>query len=281
MATMQSDWQSVGSVDLASLGPARVQLHSAVQLVAIVGKALADPVPDFSHTSLEWDSQRTAFVGVKIRQPAMQASLEVPTLTFSISPSGSDPKEADSKRLKLHGRTLADAVDWLRITVEKLGAKPERLAMLGNRAELPLGILADAGRFDATHGAEFLEWSKYYGNASALLNELAAKQPGASAVRVWPHHFDIAFLITLKPEKTIGVGLSPGDASYNEPYWYVTPSPYPDATKLPPLDGGASWHTQEWVGAVLPFSRIPRNLCAEQERQVRRFIQSVIEILRG
>ena len=81
----------------------------------------------------------------------------------------------------------------------------------------------------------------------------------------WPHHFDIATLITIEenpgPEKskTIGVGLSPGDESYNEPYFYISPWPYPvNKNNLPKLNHGF-WHTQGWFGEVLTSSEIIRS----------------------
>jgi hypothetical protein len=52
--------------------------------------------------------------------------------------------------------------------------------------------------------------------------------------------------------KTIGLGLSPGDTSYAEPYWYASPWPYPEAsTTLPPLPDGAHWHREGFTSAIL------------------------------
>ena len=81
-------------------------------------------------------------------------------------------------------------------------------------------------------------------------------------MRCWPHHFDVASLITLdagadaEEARTIGVGFSPGDGSYDQPYFYVTPWPYPEADDLPSLAGGAHWHTEGWIGAVLTAERV-------------------------
>lgn len=44
--------------------------------------------------------------------------------------------------------------------------------------------------------------------------------------------------------------MTPGDAGYAEPYWYVTPWPYPRAELLTPLDAG-QWHLEDWTGGVL------------------------------
>jgi hypothetical protein len=88
-----------------------------------------------------------------------------------------------------------------------------------------------------------------------------ASSPNASAVRCWPHHFDIATLLALDPPttpsnvaRTIGAGLSPGDAGSPGGYWYVTPWPYPVVSEPPPLAAGGAWHRTGWFGAVLPLS---------------------------
>jgi len=97
--------------------------------------------------------------------------------------------------------------------------------------------------------------------ADRQLRALAAAVPGASPVRCWPHHFDIATLVALDSSSTpgqfsrsIGVGLSPGDGSYSGGYWYATPWPYPAVSAWPPLAAGGVWHQAGWVGAVLPLA---------------------------
>jgi hypothetical protein len=99
-------------------------------------------------------------------------------------------------------------------------------------------------------------------------------------VRCWPHHFDIATLLPGPAagggaqQRTIGVGLSPGDASYGEPYWYVTPWPYPPPPEqLPALPGGGAWHRRGWFGAVLTATAALRPpTAAERARGVSAFI---------
>ncbi len=85
--------------------------------------------------------------------------------------------------------------------------------------------------------------ARLYENAAKVLEGLRAKHPGASPVRLWPHHFDVAFLIG-----KIGIGFLAGDDAIDEPYWYVYNSPMP--AELPPLSAG-EWYRGEWTGAVL------------------------------
>jgi len=85
-----------------------------------------------------------------------------------------------------------------------------------------------------------------------------------TALRVHASHFELAPLVTLRAAddmeqmRSVGLGMTPGDASYGEPYFYVTPWPYPASPELPPLGGDGTWHVQSWTGAVLTASRLLR-----------------------
>jgi hypothetical protein len=80
-------------------------------------------------------------------------------------------------------------------------------------------------------------------------------------VRCWPHHFDIAILVGLEEghaesARSIGIGVSPGDEYYAEPYAYVSPYPRPDVSGLPALPPGGRWHTRDFFAAVATASDI-------------------------
>ena len=49
-----SGWQRLDPGSAAGLCATRVQLHWAAQPIAAMARALLDPAPDDSHTSLEW-----------------------------------------------------------------------------------------------------------------------------------------------------------------------------------------------------------------------------------
>ena len=95
----------------------------------------------------------------------------------------------------------------------------------------------------------------------AFADRHADIEPGPSPVRCWAHHFDIATYVSLEAgdfetARGIGVGLSPGDESYGEPYFYVNPWPHPDPADLPDPPGLGHWHTQGFVGAILTGSEL-------------------------
>ena len=114
---------------------------------------------------------------------------------------------------------------------------------------MPHHPVADGASFSLRDAEAFEELSRCYAEAARLLRAID------DDVRCWPHHFDIATLLELGGGKSIGAGLSPGDESCGEPYWYVNHHPATTRRDLLPLAGGGSWHTEGWVGATLPLSR--------------------------
>jgi hypothetical protein len=64
---------------------------------------------------------------------------------------------------------------------------------------------------------------------------------------------------------------------YDEPYFYVNANPPPWGGELPQtLKGHGAWHTQEWIGAVLPASRMTTDVTA-QEEQVSDYFWSAVQ----
>lgn len=120
-------------------------------------------------------------------------------------------------------------------------------------------VLKNDGRFqlDAATKEAVEVLTACFTNTVQLLQAQFYMEDKASPVRTWPHHFDMATLVKVEgnpdPElaKSIGVGLSTGDETYQEPYFYVTPWPYPDREKpLPELPAG-EWHAADRTG---PFA---------------------------
>src|SRR5204862_6822028 len=128
--------------------------------------------------------------------------------------------------------------------------------------------------FNATHSDRFEQLASWYSDAAATLEQLVGTTANASPVRCWPHHFDIATLIQVAPGKTIGLGMEPGDGYWQEPYFYASmyPSPKADAPSGE-LAGNGLWHTRDWIGAVLPASRVAET---GQQSQVEEFVRSAV-----
>jgi hypothetical protein len=142
--------------------------------------------------------------------------------------------------------------------------------------------VAHGGAFDAP-SVELEELARWFSVAWQILSELAHEETGSSPVRIWPHHFDTAFLLPISGgdgSRSIGVGMSPGDQSYAEPYWYVTPWPYPSDSQGLSLEGGGAWHEQGWFGAVLRASSLAGDDPGAQKRRVNAFLRSALSASR-
>ena len=146
---------------------------------------------------------------------------------------------------------------------------------------LPTHPLGQGGPFSVVLGPALAELARWLGNAAHLLGNLA---PEASPILTWPHHFDIARLLpsgTLEDgsPRTVGVGLSPGDEHYGEPYFYVAPWPVPEVSELPPLPRG-EWQTEAFFAAVLTATELLRETGDEQEETARGFCEAAISASR-
>lgn len=273
-------WQPVAKIPSHKLVESRLQLHYAIQFIAATGAALAEPLPDYSHTSLAWHSGLDIFVSATIRATIpFQVALDPVSLTLILL----DQQRETIASLPLPERTMAVGLKWLQQEVLQLGANGDKIAFLAYPPDdFPDHPLAHGAAFAANQAVALSELTAYYANTHLLLQSIIATTEDATVTHIWPHHFDMATLIMLPGTQngsplTVGVGLSPGDTSYNEPYWYVSPYPYPDNGSLPVLDGDGFWHTQHWVGAVLPASRLAPPTSAEtQQQQVELFLHSAL-----
>jgi hypothetical protein len=181
----------------------------------------------------------------------------------------------DLVSIPLDGLTISAATERVTAALATAGLDPARYT-LRRHFEIPTHRLSEGGSFDASDSTALEQLTAWYANAASVLTRLAADNPGASEVRTWPHHFDIATLVAAGPGKSNGVGLSPGDDYYDEPYFYVNVYPAPSEDRLvATLDGGGGWHTRDWVGAVLPGSRLSTDVTA-QSQQVRDFLDSAL-----
>lgn len=259
--TSASEWQSTNPAQARSLADARQQLHHAAQFCTALGISYLKKEADDSHTNLGWDAALGALVSRAARATSVAVAVGVRLRDLSILVLRDGVAVAS---VSLHGNTIAGATDIIRLALSRQGLDAKRYT-LARHYEIPQHPVAAGAAFNASDKGAFEELSRWYGNASIALERVAATVPGASAVRLWPHHFDIATLVTVRDGASTGAGLVGGDGYYGEPYFYVNASPAPRADQLTdPLAGGGSWHTHEWIGAVLPGSRVIGDAVAQQ-----------------
>jgi hypothetical protein len=247
------------------LAEARLQCHHAVQLNTRLARGFVPARSDDSHTSLTWDSSARALTGEPVS--SFHLGLQIAELKLVLlGESGERLSE-----FPLDGRTFEEARGWLGGQLRSAGLDATPLAQ-PIHFELDDHPLLHGARF-ALRGHEplFEELARWYSNAAGVL------EPIASPIRCWPHHFDIGSSIA-EGERSIGVGLSPGDGSYSQPYFYVTPWPRPEPDRLPDLPAGG-WHTRGWTGAVLRADEILAR--SDQWDLARSFLDNAIRVIRG
>jgi len=247
-------WERLGSVDPRMLGSERDTAHWATQIAAAAGSSLAAVRPDESHTSLEWRADMNALVGPELELAPCRAALRLADLHLMVL----DRNGTVSAELPLVGRTLAGGIRWLGQSIpQRLDAT--RVDLVRPRHDLPDHPAAHSAPFAVANPAALHELARWYKNADSVLRALAAEashESSVSPVRCWLDHFDISFLASIDAARSIGVGMAPGDANFGEPYFYVTPWPYPQTAERPAIEGDGEWHVDGWFGAVLPGSTI-------------------------
>ena len=270
-------WRSLGAVLPGQLSGARLELHFAAQLVSAPGTSLLTPEADFGHSNLGWDPALGVLAGRGVGKASLRAALVFESLELAVLEGG-----LERASHSLVGSTMQEGLAWL---AKRLTNDPGRLALpVHDMPEHPIGAGASFSEAATDARTELAAW---FANASWAIQAAVAEDLRASSVRCWPHHFDVASLITLdeganaEEARSIGVGFSPGDGSYDQPYFYVTPWPYPSDDALPALSGGANWHTEGWTGAVLSAEQVISKPASRQPAVVLDALGSAITACRS
>lgn len=282
MSSTPTEWETLGAVKPAELVRARVEAHQAVQVIAAAGETHLPHAPDTSHTAATWSKRHRAFLGAATAAPhALRVGLRLEDLSLLVV--GAEGDVVDT--LPLPGQTLAAGQAWAAEALARRsgGALAGPLSHPG--FELPPDPLAEGAAF-APPDAGLTELARWFANADAALRAFAERTPGAGPVLTWPHHFDMATLVTVESgpsgeaTKTLGVGLSPGDGAIAEPYWYVNHWPGREVPGFPELAAGR-WHTAGFTAAVLDAGAlVAAGGGAEQARCLETFLGSAVEATR-
>jgi hypothetical protein len=224
---------TLGQVAPSALGAARLELHWAAQVVAAAADAHLPKRADDGHTTMRWDSP--SMVG--------EAAIGLRVTDLVLTSMGA--------QFSLVGKTLAEGMAW----ADRQFDEPR--GMHARDYDMPASPVATGERFIG-HLAQLAELARWYDLGLEALSRITAGEKRPTDLRIWPHHFDLGAIVYLDPtgeHRQIGIGLSPGDGSYAEPYFYVTPYPLAKDVVLPSLPSG-TWRREGWTGAVLTGSEI-------------------------
>lgn len=268
-------------LDPKSLSEARLLLHWASQLLGRAGAKLAPAKSDDSHTSLHWERGLGAIVGEALDGKGTRVGLRALDLSVLVLRGG---ERLGS--LELEKKTLKDALgEFGTLLKAALGRDIGEFEL--PEYEMPDHPVERGAPFDRSGQNEALaELERWIKNAHDVLEQVRRGNDQASPVRLWPHHFDMATLITVAPNtdpekaKSVNLGFSFGDASYAEPYVYVSPWPYPQNRKeAPPLAHG-HWHDEGYFAAILTGSEVIARGVDGQAKRVEAFLEEANDLSR-
>lgn len=275
---LRNGWQALGEVPPDGLTDARLQLHWAAQTVAAVANGLLEGRPDDGQSNLGWDAALAALT-THTTPSGLRAALRVaePGLVLLDDRGGIVGETA------LEGLTLPEALSWLdRALANATGAAPA-LALTLRDYDMPGHPVRHGAPFSLADRPAFAELARWFAGAYTALGAVHAAEPDSTMPRCWPHHFDVGMLVLLDPEKgpehgrSIGLGLSPGDKTFPEPYFYVNPHPRPKSTARSRLAGGGEWYEEAFFGAILRGSDlVTSGKASAQLERVGAFLASAV-----
>jgi hypothetical protein len=281
-----SHWRPLGKVDFAQLREARIQAYYAAQWLARTARAYIPPRPDDGHTNLGWDNGLDGFTTHPLPN-GMRLGLRVPDLTLALLENGRIVRS-----LPLDGRCETEVRGWLGKEMQTLNFPAAALDTPLPYA-LPEHPLTQGARYDAAAlAAPLCELAAWYANGfcalGSIMQRLVARGLPAPEVRCWPHHFDLDCLTSFGDgasgtARSMGAGFSPGDHYYDEPYFYISVYPRPEASSLPCLSELGHWHMEDFLAALVPASRIVA--LSDRQTETEAFLHAaadgIVKVLNG
>ena len=261
-------WRIIDPISADSIFHAREQTHQAVQLVASVGRAFLPSSREDDQASLVWLSDIESLAGHWVgTKEKYRAALLLQDLSYLII-------DRDSKIIAtydLPGKNQDEAFNWFKRIFSGLGFNNGLLSLQLPYA-MPIYPTSKGERFKISRPLAFKTLSDLFNNAHLVLQQIRTQYQNTSGLSCWPHHFDMAFLISLdkdqEVDRSIGMGFSPGDQVIPEPYFYVNCWPYPELAgqELPEISTGGKWNLDGWIGTTLRYSDLLQ--APDQQHQV-------------
>ena len=253
-----NEYDAIRRIGPASLIDARHMTHKVIQMLSNAARANLGAASDDSHANLGWDHGLTAFVSRPLAGDRGAVGVCLNLDRFELGLVGNQKTDA---ALALDGVSVSNADTWLDDRLEALGlAKASTITL---PYEMPPATTAiDTYTSDGlADGMTAL--SAWFDIAATELSDFSGRVSDLSPapIRCWTHHYDIANEVNFQasgPDNvtTIGLGFSPRDENYDEPYFYVSPWSAIDQSELPAPTVTGHWHTEGFVGIVATASEI-------------------------
>ncbi len=245
------------SIDGRNLIPTIQALHQASQFAAMVSNSYLPKLSDDSQNSFHWTAETGCLEGRWLKNPTMRMLIDVRNFEIIID------NYLSMEIISLDGWTKEQIIGNLQDELKKIQLNPSLLKPV-EQFTIPAHPV-DKGLPFSKPSMEFLtEWSNYLNVTQLVLGEIQSRFKRASAISVWPHHFDMGLYLPIakdeagKDTQSIGLGLAIADAYVPEPYFYVNHWGK-ESIKYPkhlPQTRYGYWNTKDWKGLVLTSSAI-------------------------
>lgn len=273
------EWHTFKPLDTQKLSDVKQQFHLALQNVAAVGRKFLKHSDNDENATLTWIPGLSRLAGKWIEGSVrFRSSISFEDFAIYLV----DERVNTISSFSVVGKTHRQIMIWLEEQIGKLQLTASDLTL-----NLPYKIQdspqLNGEKFQAHDPDVVMELMKYYHNTFKVLRAFKKSRNINSEVYVWPHHFDEALTVLIKdtgdPEtnSTITLGMSPGDESIAEPYFYVSTWPHVLTSQFPMLKNGAIWVEEEWTGSVFLSSEIIKK--KNQEEAIVNYFEDAYHLL--
>ena len=259
---------------LAGFEPTRQTLHLYSQAVGVVPRVHGITHPKWWHISLKLRPDGLITDNIPLPLPdggVLTLRLDLHQHQLIVASSSGETNAVSLA----DGLTGSEMGDWVITAVAQHG-------LTGNYPRERFEN-TESRQYDAEQAERFFA---VLSNVARVFEKRRGSLEGpVSPVQVWPHGFDISFewfgsrVVKTEEEgkeKELPAQLNLGFYPGGEPYFYSNPWPFA-ANKLleKPLPHGATWHTEGWQGAKLPYRYLLNQ--PQPEAMLLDFAQAVYE----
>ncbi len=243
-------------------------LHHVTQFVAMTGKAYHPHSNDDAHTTLLWEANSLAQVGLWI-EGTNQWRLGLDIMSFALFIENTKGDRVD---FPLHLEEKSNVISWLQMQFTDLGIDP--LAWQWDLHYTIPDYPFDEGVPYRKPANNIL---RSYATQRTMTQEVLAPLQTES-IRIWPHHFDTGALIQTD-DLTIGLGWAIPDSLSEWPYWYATR--YPAPQEWATIDAPGDWWTDTLQGRALPLDELWLLPDEKQQEALHNFFTATIAYYRS
>ena len=247
--------QQLPTLSLNDWKPTRDTLH---QYARIIGKIRSRYMPrskHWWHITLSVSARGFTTTPFPVAGQNLELTLDLVAHQLLIASS-----DGWSAAIPLAGQSAAGLCRLLSAMLAAAGIElePDLLAAFDGEESLAYDVKA-IGRFN-----QAINWVD-----SVFKTFKGGLREETSPVQIFPHHLDLSMnwfsgrrVPDVDPadeenaDEQMNFGFVSGDDSISDAYFYATAYPAPDNWVDLPLPEGAYWHTEGWVGAILPYTAL-------------------------